>query len=237
MRRLLIIGLAILLTGCSSSGRAGLSQPPTDAPAPAAAPRWNSLTSYTLWSTMQEEDLTRTPPVVTTQLSFELRYQAQPLAYLLRSYRADALVTEILTVGGSTYVKAGAKWLQTPTAASAEGAPPFLVRQLPADLGRTARIVGTETIAGVATTHYRTTDARLAEFLRVAGQGEQPGATQADYWIANQGRYLKQLALAVTLTADGRPLRRTLLLTIQDENLPQNIAPPPAAQVQEFGRP
>jgi len=232
MRRLWIFWLALLLAGCSSVGRSGLSQPP-----PAAASRWDSLTSYTLWSTLQEEDLARTPPVVTTQFSYELRYQAQPLAYLLRSYREEAPVAEILTVGGRTYVKAGDRWLLTPTAASVESAPPFLVRQLPVDLGRTARIVGAETIAGVATTHYRTTDARLAEFLRVADQGEQPGATQVDYWIADRGGYLKQLALAVTLTADGRPLRRTLLLTIQDENRPQNIVPPPAEQVQEFGRP
>jgi len=237
MWRSLIVGLAILLTGCSSSGRAGLSQMPTDPPAAAGGPTWHSLTSYTLWSTMQEEDLARTPPAITEQLSYELRYQAQPLAYLLRSYRADTLVTEILTVAGHTYVKAGNWWLLTPAAASAESAPPLLVRQLPADLGRTARIVGAEKIAGIATTHYRTDDAHLAEFLRVAGQAEQPGATQVDYWIADRGGYLKQLTLAVTVTANGRLLRRTLLLTIQDENLPQNIAPPPAAQVQEFPRP
>jgi len=186
---------------------------------------------------MQEEDLARTPPVVTAQLSYGLRYQAQPLAYLLRSYRGAAPAAEILTVAGRTYIKAGNRWLLTPTAASVESAPPFLVRQLPADLGRTARIVGTENLAGVATTYYRTADARQAEFTRVAGQGEQSSATQVDYWIANQGRYPKQLALAVTVTANGRPLRRTLLLTIKDENLPQNIVPPPAEQVQEFPRP
>jgi len=210
---------------------------PTDPPAAAGGPTWHSLTSYTLWSTLQEEDLACTPPVVTEQLSYELRCQAQPLAYLLRSYRRAAPAAAILTAGGHTHVRAGDEWLLTPTAASVESAPPFLVRQLPADLGRTARIVGTENLAGVATTYYRTADARQAEFTRVAGQGEQSSATQVDYWIANQGRYPKQLALAVTVTANGRPLRRTLLLTIKDENLPQNIVPPPAEQVQEFPRP
>jgi len=237
MRRLLIVGLALLLAGCSSAGCSDLSQPPTDALAPAAAPRWDSLTSYTLWSTLQEEDLACTPPVVTEQLSYELRCQAQPLAYLLRSYRRAAPAAAILTAGGHTHVRAGDEWLRTPTAASVESAPPFLVRQLPADLGRTARIVGAENLAGVETTRYRTNDARLAEFMRVAGQAEQPDTTQVDYWIANRGGYLKQLTLAVTVTAHGRPLRRTLLLTIKDENLPQNIVPPPAEQVQEFPRP
>ncbi|MBM3123071.1 MAG: hypothetical protein FJZ97_12945, partial [Chloroflexi bacterium] len=97
MRRLWLVWLALFLAGCSSFGQPGPTQRATAAPAPAAAPRWDSLTSYTLWSTMQEEDLTRTPPVVTTQLSYELRYQAQPLAYLLRSYREDTPVAEILT--------------------------------------------------------------------------------------------------------------------------------------------
>jgi len=237
MRRLWIVWLALLLASCSLSGRPGLSQTPTDPLAPAGAPTWASLTSYVLWSTTQEEDLARTPPAVTGQLSYELRYQAQPLAYLMRIYRGAAPAAEILTVDGHTYVKAGNKWLPTPTAASEPGAPPLLVRQLPADLWRTARIVGAENIAGVATTHYRTTDARLAEFLRVAGQEEQPDATQVDYWIANRGRYLKQLAIAATVTAKGRHLRRTLVLTIQDENLPQNIVPPPAEQMQEIKRP
>jgi hypothetical protein len=237
MRQLLIVGLALLLTGCSSSGRSGLSQSPTDVPALAGAPRWDSLTSYTLWSTTREEDLARTPPAVTAQLSYELRYQAQPLAYLMRIYRGDAPAAEILTVDGNTYVKAGNKWLQTPTAASEPSAPPFMVRQLPPDLWRTARIVGAEKIARVETTHYRTNDAHLAEFMRVAGQAEQPAATQVDYWIADRGGYLKQLALAVTVTANGRPLRRTLVLTIQNENLPQNIVPPPAEQMQEIKRP
>ena len=237
MRRLLIVWLALLLTACSSAGRSGLSQTPTATPAPTGGLTRQSLTSYTLWSTMQEEDLARTPLAVTEQLSYELRLIAQPLAYLMRSYRGDATTAEMLTVDGHTYVKAGNQWLQTPTAASEPSAPPLLVRQLPADLGRTARIVGAENIAGVATTHYRTNDAHVAEFMRVAGQGEQPGATQVDYWIANRGGYLKQLALAVTVTTNGRPLRRTLLLTIKDENLPQNIVPPPTEQVQEIKRP
>jgi len=227
----------MLLTGCSTSGRVGLFQTPTDTPVPAGVPTWASLTSYTLWSTTQEEDLARTPPAVIEQLSYELRYQAQPLAYLMRSYRGAAPAAEILTVDGNTYVKAGNKWLQTPTAASAPSAPPFMVQQWPPDWWRTARIVGAENIAGVATTHYRTTDAHLAAFMRVAGQEEQPGATQVDYWIADQGRYLKQLTLAVTVTAKGRQLRRTLLLTVQDENRPQNIVPPPAEQMQEIKRP
>ena len=100
-----------------------------------------------------------------------------------------------------------------------------------------------ELVDGVDTTHYRLVDSEL-ELLQKEWMPESEDkliSGQADYWIANDGDYLKQSEFVSIVEDDqGQQKRNYSRMFISDENQPVDIQAPPEDQVRDmldFGTP
>lgn len=160
--------------------------------------------------------------------------------------RADILA---IVIGEVMYFKApGAEqWMKLPNAgaglsemAQAMLDPEQLAKDTPVDVFTAANVVNrNEMVEGVATVHYRATEAQLRalmetpQFESVSQRKLLSGS--ADFWVAKQGNYLKQYRTE-TLQEDeaGRQIKTTMQLLVTQENEPVTIEPPPADQVTEM---
>jgi len=99
--------------------------------------------------------------------------------------------------------------------------------------------LGTETVAGVATTHYRATvdlekaakvkGVSIDQLLKLAGQG-MPLSVPEDVWVDSAG-LVRQLRVSYRLKSNGTPMRMAMTIGLGDYGTQETITAPPAADV------
>jgi hypothetical protein len=99
------------------------------------------------------------------------------------------------------------------------------------------RPVGDERHAGIATTHYRATQATAAEYATLAKLG---GKLRADVWIAKAGGWLAGATITGTAPAPGNPKFTDILdlrVAVEHVDDPADVIKLPAAPVPDPIRP
>lgn len=156
---------------------------------------------------------------------------------------------QIIVIGEATYFNDpdSGTWTKLPTSGGFVSTmqtlldPEELTKDAPVDIFTAANVVNrNETVDGIATTHYRATEAQLRALMAqneaITQQKQTLLSGTADFWVAKKGNYLKQYRTE-TLQEDeaGRQVKSTMSLLVTQENRPVTIEPPPADQVTELG--
>jgi hypothetical protein len=96
-----------------------------------------------------------------------------------------------------------------------------------------------ENVNGIDTTHYRISDTAMAQFIRTAnlpGEGEEKQEetlsytkAQADFWVANQGKYLVKSSIHLEGVENDKPVTWDLATEVLAVNEPLKIEAPAGA--------
>lgn len=246
----------------TAAGQAAATQAPKQA-VPTAAPataedalpvlKKGALKSYVARIEMKTEVVQPEPALETwSEVEMTYRLDPAPIAYALvikDKTGQGQPDTQMIVIGSDTYLQdpdSGA-WMKLPTGGDMGGMmqsmldPEEVSKDAPVDVFTAANVVSrNEMVDGVATTHYRTTEAQLralmAQTEAETGQKLTLLSGTADFWVANKGNYLKQYRLN-TLQEDeaGRQQKTALQMLVTNENKPVTIQPPPADQVTDMG--
>ena len=186
-----------------------------------------------------------------SEMKMTYRLDPAPVAYAMviedksEEGRPDM---QMIVIGEATYFKPPdeEQWTKLPTGAGLSSMmqtlldPEELTKEAPVDIFTAANVVKrNETVDGVATTHYRATEAQLRALMKqneaITQQKQTLLSGTADFWVAKQGNYLKQYRVE-TLQEDetGRQVKNVMQLQVTQENQPVTIEPPPADQVTEM---
>ncbi len=219
---------------------------------PLGGPAAGALTSYNAAIEYKEEVIQPAPTSVQNWVTMTVKYQGQPAPgiYALNVVdKAGSLAPsgsetmQVIVAGQDSYVMSaeqGGKWLKMPVDQSGAASifsnlldPNNLRQDTPRAVFSAANTVNAhEQVAGEDTTHYRAKDSALAGLLSNEMGDSKLVSGQADFWISNQGGYLKQYQLdAVVSTADNRRLHELGKLLVSATNQPANIATPAPDQV------
>lgn len=216
-------------------------------------PKPAALKSYIARIELKAE-VTEPEPGLEAWSVIEMAYRLDPppVAYRMRvmdktgQERPDV---EMIAIGQDMYIKDpdGNTWMKLPTAAGFGDVmqvmidPEELTKNTPTDIFSPANVVSrNEVVDGVATTHYRATEAQIqvlfAKSQAETGQEQKIISAEADFWVAKKGNYLKQYrSKMVHEDADGRQITTIMQMLVTDENKPVTIEPPPADKVTDMG--
>lgn len=238
---------------------------PTEAPRPAVTPtaaaaeealpvpKPSALKSYVAKIELKSE-VTEPEPGVETWSVIEMTYRLDPTppAYAMtiedKTGQAQPTV-QIIVIGPDTYFRdpEGDTWTNFPAGSGLDALmqmmvdPEELTREASTDIFTLANVVNrNEMVDGVATTHYRATEAQMRALIAKSqaemGQDKKILSASADFWVAKKGEYLKQYRTeTVHQETDGRQLKTVMQMLITNENKPVTIEPPPADKVTELG--
>lgn len=153
---------------------------------------------------------------------------------------------ELVQVEGVLYLRTKEgetweEWLSMATEEAAEMSPSDLFaapfRGLTGWTARDLNVVDRhENVNGVDTTHYRVSDATMAQFIRAAnlpGEGEEAQEetltyikAEADFWVANKGGYLVKSSIHIEGTEDDKPFTWDVATEVLALNEPLKIEAP-----------
>lgn len=242
----------------TAAAQAAATKAPEPAPTPTAeealpVPKPAALKSYVARIELKSE-VTEPEPGLEAWSVIEMAYRLEPApaAYRMRitdktgQARSDV---EMIAIGNDAYIKDSDSdtWMKVPTTAGFGNAmqmmvdPEALTKDAPTDIFSSANVVSrNETVDGVATTHYRATEAQMRALLAKSqaetGQEQKIISAAADFWVAKKGNYLKQYRTeTVHEEADGRQIKTMMQMLVTDENKPVTVEPPPADKVTDMG--
>lgn len=235
----------------------------TQAPQPTAAPaateevlpplKAGALKSYVAKIELKSEVVKPEPAIESwSEVETTYRQEPAPVAYaMIVKDKTDQGQpdTQMIIIGEEMYFKDpdGDTWTKLASGGEMGGLlqamidPEELSQDAPVDIFTPANVVDrNETVDGVATTHYRATEAQLRAMLKETEViTEQPRTLlsgTADFWIARKGNYLKQYRTEMVQEDEaGRQIKSTMQLLVTRENEAVTIEPPPADQVTDLG--
>lgn len=236
---------------------------PTAAPQPTVAPaapeealpvlKAGALKSYVAKMEFKSE-VVKPEATVEAWSEMEMTYRLDPapVAYsmILRDKAQPGQpTTEMIVIGEAMYFKdtENNTWMKFQSGGDLGDTmqsilnPEELTKDAPVDIFSAANVVNrNETVDGVATTHYRATEAQLRAMLKeTEALTEQPRTLvsgTADFWVAKKGNYLKQYQTEMLQEDDsGRQVKSTMQMLVTQENQAVTIEPPPADQVTDLG--
>ena len=250
-------------TQASAQAEAKPTSAATRAPQPTAAPaateeplpvlKVGALKTYVAKIEFKSEVVKPEAAVETwSEMAMTYRLDPAPIAYLLvlkdktQPERPD---TQMIVIGADTYFNNpdDNTWMKFQSSANLGDTmqamlnPEELTKDAPVDIFTAANVVSrNETVDGVATTHYRATEAQLRAMLKETEiTTEQPLTLlsgTADFWIAKKGNYLKQYRTEMLQEDEaGKQIKSTMQMLVTQENRPVTIEPPPADQVTDLG--
>ncbi len=208
----------------------------------------NALKSYVATINLTEE-ATGSQATPQAPASIELRYNSQP-APGVYSYSSTGMAAsgqgqdfKMVQSGTNTYVYVPeqSKWLSMP-ATSPDQVPGLgdvidpnkLAQDAPQGLFAKQNVLNAhENVDGVDTTHYKATEAQTQELFGNTGDPTRTFVSgTADFWVANNGGYLKQYVLTFTLKdQQNQQFTQTIKLTVTNENKPVDISTPAPDQI------
>ncbi len=256
-------GQAAAATKAPAQAEAKPTAAATRAPQPTAAPaateealpilKAGALKSYVAKMEFKSE-VVKPEAAVETWSEMEMTYRLDPapVAYamvLKDRTQPEQPDTEMIVIGADTYFKNSEDntWMKFQSGGGLGDTmqamlnPEELTKDAPVDVFTASNVVNrNETVDGVATTHYRATEAQLRAMLKETEASTQQTqkllSGTADFWIAKKGNYLKQYRTEMLQEDEaGRQIKSTLQMLITQENRPVTIAPPPADQVTDLG--
>jgi len=229
---------------------------PTSVPTETEAlpvPKPSALKSYVVKTELKSE-VTEPEPGLETWSMIEATYRLDPppLAYHIRIVDKTGQArpeVEMIVIGQDVYIKDPDKntWMKLPTSGAfgdmlqSVVSPEEVAQSTPNDIFTNANVVSrNEVVDGVATTHYRATEAQLRTLIEKSqAEARQQGkviSAAADFWVARKGNYLKQYRIETTYQeSDGRQIKSLVQMLISNENKPVTIEPPAVAETIEMG--
>ncbi|MGQ9490857.1 MAG: hypothetical protein ACUVS6_09120 [Anaerolineae bacterium] len=216
-------------------------------------PKPSALKSYVARIELKSE-VTEPEPGLEMWSVIEMTYRLDPAppAYAMtiedKTGRAQPTM-QIIVIGPDTYLKdpEGDTWTKSSAGTGLDALmqmmvdPEELTREASTDIFTLVNVVNrNEMVDGVATTHYRATEAQIRALIAKSqaemGQDQKILSASADFWVAQKGEYLKQYRTeTVHQETDGRQLKTVMQMLITNENKPVTIEPPPADKVMELG--
>ncbi len=242
----------------TTTTEAAATKAPEAAPTAAAeealpVPKPSTLKSYVARIELKSE-VTEPEPGLEAWNVIQMTYRLEPEPVAYRMLMTDKTGqgnqdVEMIAIGQDMYIKdpEGDTWTKLPATAGFGDVlqmiidPEELTRDAPTDIFTPVNVVSrNEVIDGVATTHYRATEAQMRALIAKSqaqtGQEQKIISAAADFWVAKKGDYLKQYRTEmVHENADGRQIKTVTQMLITDENKPVTIEPPPADKVTEMG--
>lgn len=227
------------------------SAPPTES---LPVPKTGVLASYTATIEVRIEVVKPEPALAAwSEMRLAHRLRPEPAAYsvtIVDKTGSDAGNFQLIAIGPESYFYSpeDQKWLRLRGGQEALGglgkmvlSPDEVAGAAPASVFSEANLVARDvTAAGVITTHYRSTGGELAHLIR-SGDPESTDKVlsgQADFWVANQGGYLKQYRLELLAeSADGGQTRTTLEIVVGDEDKALTIEAPAETDIMDMPEP
>ncbi len=213
-------------------------------------PQPGALTSYTAQIAYKQEVVQPAPTSVVSWISMTVRYQGGPSpAYaldvtdMLSDPSKPDRTMKMIDVGQDTYLwtaDESGKWLKTTSAGGGASAatsnlldPNELAKDAPSGTFTVTNVVSmTEQVGGETTTHYRATGQLLGGLIAKENPGDQVISGQADFWISNNGNYIKQYQLdALVQDNEARKLHEAGSLFVSGAGSVAQIATPAPSEI------